>query len=95
MIRKEIRWTLALSALTLGGMIQPAFADTAAVIDEGTANGLCITSSPGTTGPDPLSPCQWDMTVIGAGPAHAKKTCVGVNVGVIDGGVDFSHPDLA
>jgi subtilisin family serine protease len=95
MIRKEIRWMLALFALTLGGMIQPAFADTAAVIDEGTANGLCTTSYPGTTGPDPLSPCQWDMAVIGAGPAHAKRTGAGVKVGVIDSGVDFSHPDLA
>jgi subtilisin family serine protease len=36
------------------------------------------------------------MSVIGAGaPAWAHATGRGVRVGVIDGGVDFSHPDLA
>ena len=66
-------------------------------IDEATAKGRCITSYPGApSGPDPLSPCQWDMSVINAGATHqAKATGKGVRVGVIDGGVDFSHPDLA
>jgi len=35
------------------------------------------------------------MPVIHAGAAHATATGKGVRVGVIDGGVDFTHPDLA
>ena len=35
------------------------------------------------------------MSVIKAGAAQAKATGKGVKVGVIDGGVDFTHPDLA
>jgi subtilisin family serine protease len=36
------------------------------------------------------------MRVINASAAHAKPaTGAGVTVGIIDGGVDFSHPDLA
>ena len=67
----------------------------AAVIDETTAQARCIASYPGTTGPDPLSACQWDMKAIKAGAAQAQATGQGVRVGVIDGGVDFTHPDLA
>jgi subtilisin family serine protease len=74
---------------------QPASADVATVIDGGTAAGQCSTSYPGTTGPDQLSPCQWDMRVIKAGAAQLRATGAGVRVGVIDSGVDFSHPDLA
>jgi subtilisin family serine protease len=35
------------------------------------------------------------MQVLNAGAAQAKATGAGVRVGVIDGGVDFTHPDLA
>jgi subtilisin family serine protease len=35
------------------------------------------------------------MSVINAGAAQAHATGKGIKVGVIDGGVDFSHPDLA
>ena len=76
-------------------LIQSASAETTVLIDGATANALCTTSYPGTTGPDQLSPCQWDMPVINAGAAHDTATGAGVTVGVIDGGVDFSHPDLA
>ncbi len=72
-----------------------AAASSQAVIDEATANSLCTTSYSGVTGPDPLSPCQWDMDVINALDAHEHATGEGVKVGVIDGGVDFTHPDLA
>jgi subtilisin family serine protease len=82
--------TMLAAALLLGAMAAPA---SAAVIDEATAAARCVAGYPGTTGPDPLSPCQWDMEVIGAGAAQA--TGAGVRVGVIDGGVDFTHPDLA
>jgi subtilisin family serine protease len=76
-------------------VIQTASAGTAAVIDGATANGLCTTSYPGTTGPDQLSPCQWDMQVIGSNDAHETETGDGVKVGIIDSGIDFTHPDLA
>lgn len=84
-----------ITALLLAGLSLSASAESTAVIDEATANANCTTSYPGTSGPDPLSPCQWDMPVINAGPAHDVATGAGVTVGVIDGGVDFTHPDLA
>ncbi|MBI5303510.1 MAG: S8 family serine peptidase [Chloroflexi bacterium] len=87
--------TATLSALLLVVLVQSASAGTSAVIDEATARANCIAGYPGTSGADPLSPCQWDMKVINAGAANAKATGVGVKVGVIDGGVDFTHPDLA
>ena len=84
------------AALMFVGSIQPTHADSEAAIDGATANGICAASYPGTSGPDQLSPCQWDMRVINAGAAHAKPaTGAGVTVGIIDGGIDFSHPDLA
>ena len=67
----------------------------AAVIDEADGRTLETRATRGSAGPDTLSPCQWDMNVIGAQGAWARSTGKGVRVGVIDGGVDFSHPDLA
>ncbi|NIZ92598.1 S8 family serine peptidase [Kineococcus rubinsiae] len=51
----------------------------------------------GGTG-DPLSPLQWDMAAIGATPAGSYADEPGskkVTVGIIDTGVDGSHPDIA
>jgi subtilisin family serine protease len=46
---------------------------------------------------EPLGPCQWDMGLINASDdgSYAYATGKGVKVGVIDGGVDFTHPDVA
>lgn len=94
--RKSFSLFLTLVLLMVSVGIVPAFADEAVVIDEGTASARCDTSYPnGPNGPDPLSPCQWDMQEIHAGEAYASATGKGVRVGVIDGGVDFTHPDLA
>ena len=98
-MRSKLLWTrvlvIALVALMLGALAVPASADTAVLIDEAVAQARCLASYPGTGGADPLSACQWDMQLINAGAAQAKATGKGVKVGVIDGGVDFSHPDLA
>ena len=94
--KKTFAITLTLILLTSMLGVLPVAADSAAVIDGATASGLCSTSYPGGPfGPDQLSPCQWDMGVIHADAAHDYATGAGVRVGVIDGGVDFTHPDLA
>jgi lantibiotic leader peptide-processing serine protease len=84
---------IVLVTLMLGGIVKTVSAETEVLIDEANAKANCIVSYPANSGPDPLSPCQWDMEVIHA--TAAQKTGAGVKVGVIDGGVDFSHPDLA
>jgi subtilisin family serine protease len=99
MIRNKPGRTIAAlamgAALLLGGAVQTASAGTSAAVDEATAAANCSTSYEAPSGPEPLSPCQWDMAVIESGAASwAKATGRGVTVGVIDGGIDFSHPDL-
>lgn len=45
---------------------------------------------------EPLAACQWNMAIIHANNAsYAHATGKGVTVGVIDSGVDFTHPDVA
>ncbi len=49
-------------------------------------------------GGDPLSPKQWDMQLIGATPTGSYRRQQGshrVRVGVIDTGIDGTHPDIA
>jgi lantibiotic leader peptide-processing serine protease len=44
---------------------------------------------------EPLAQCQWDMAVIHANDAtRSRATGAGVRVGVIDGGIDLTHPDV-
>jgi subtilisin family serine protease len=46
---------------------------------------------------EPLGPCQWNMAIINASESgsYAHATGAGVTVGVIDSGVDLTHPDVA
>ena len=48
-------------------------------------------------GEEPLASLQWDMRMIGATPGAAQRTATGegVDVGIIDTGIDARHPDLA
>jgi subtilisin family serine protease len=65
----------------------------AAVISEADAGARCLASyGPGSSA-EPLSACQWDMRAIKAGP-DVTATGKGVRVGIIDGGVDMTHPDV-
>ena len=85
---------VAAAVIALSGLAA-APAHSATVVDETTAHARCIAGYPGApSGPDPLSPCQWDMATIHAGAAWSTATGQGVRVGVIDGGVDLTHPDL-
>lgn len=46
---------------------------------------------------EPLGACQWDKDLINAGDggSYPLATGKGIRVGVIDGGVDMQHPDIA
>ncbi|HET6834219.1 MAG TPA: S8 family serine peptidase [Acidimicrobiales bacterium] len=59
--------------------------------------GAAASSSPKKAGPETFSSLQWGMQMIGATPnlAHATATGDGVTVGIIDTGIDSTHPDLA
>ena len=70
--------------------------------DEARVGILCanvlapITGGAAASG-EPFAACQWDMVQIHATTAgsHAVASGLGVRVGVIDSGVDLTHPDIA
>jgi subtilisin family serine protease len=85
---------LAVSILLLAAA-PAASAQTTDAYDAATASGLCEDFFGVSAGPEPLSACQWDMREIDANAAsRARATGDGVTVGVIDSGIDFTHPDL-
>jgi len=49
----------------------------------------------GQNGDEPLADLQWDMDMMGVDEAHRRATGRGVEVGIIDTGVDGTHPDIA
>ena len=66
-------------------------------LDEGgtleTVESAEVTAN-GASG-EPLYNLQWDMPQINVAQAHGVTTGEGVVVGVLDGGISASHPDLA
>ena len=49
-----------------------------------------------TPSSEPLAVCQWDMALIDANAsAWANATGAGVTIGILDSGVDPTHPDIA
>ena len=67
--------------------------------DRGTPRALTaddLKDVKAAAGQDPLEPLQWDLAAIRADKAHEVSLgSPGVTVGVIDTGVDDTHPDLA
>ncbi|MEU2546744.1 S8 family serine peptidase [Streptomyces roseolus] len=57
---------------------------------------IAAAAAAATGAQDPMEPLQWDLRAIKADKAHAKTLGSSrVTVGVIDTGVDDTHPDLA
>jgi len=92
-MRKSL-FTIALLGIALAtfSFVSPVLA----AFTDAQASALCEASFGVGPGPEPLSACQWDMRAIHAGAAsQALATGEGVRVGIIDGGVDVTHPDVA
>src|SRR4029453_14271541 len=97
-----MRVRIGLAVLTTAfvlGTAPAVSADTAqtdAAVDAATAAAACEAFFGVGPGVEPLSPCQWGMRAVQAGPAsYARATGAGVSVGVIDSGVDVTHADVA
>lgn len=90
--------TVAVAVFGIAPAVSASPSHTSA-IPSGQAAGICadlygqVYATPSN---EPLAACQWDMALVGAnGTTHARATGRGVTVGVLDSGVDMSHPDIA
>ena len=93
------RWKLVLTVTTLVlatiGLVSVALA----AVTPGELLDICNSLYPavfGVPNGEPLGPCQWDMALINASDSgsYATATGAGVKVGMIDSGVDLTHPDI-
>ncbi|MEJ3404831.1 S8 family serine peptidase [Rathayibacter sp. YIM 133350] len=70
----------------------------AAAQDAAVATAAKAAAPKGSAAAEPLAPLQWDMKAIGAtvdGSYKYEKGSKSVLVGVLDTGIDGSHPDIA
>jgi subtilisin len=57
---------------------------------------LCVSANAGIVVPNDELTNAWGVERIGAGFAHASNNMgTGVKVGIIDSGIDYTHPDLS
>jgi subtilisin family serine protease len=70
---------------------RPSRADKAAAARPGARSGR----GEGRRGAEPLENLQWDMAMMNTDAAHRRATGNRVTVGIMDTGVDGSHPDIA
>jgi lantibiotic leader peptide-processing serine protease len=96
MKRKRIRLVIAIAGLLVLTLL-PSAGHAAATQAEIVAKCQGLYGSTfGAPNGEPLAACQWDMAIINAGAdSYAQATGTGVRVGIIDSGVDFTHPDIA
>lgn len=52
-------------------------------------------AAPAGASDDLLFERQWNLTQVGASQAWANSTGAGIRIGIVDTGIDASHPDLA
>ncbi|HEX5949834.1 MAG TPA: S8 family serine peptidase [Actinomycetota bacterium] len=94
----RVRIAAVTAALILGSLLVSAPVSNAA-ISEGELLDICLDLYDpvfGTPNTEPFGPCQWDMAIMNASDdgSYASATGAGVMVGVIDSGVDWTHPDI-
>jgi lantibiotic leader peptide-processing serine protease len=101
---RKLRITAALAACCAATLVPAASSGTAttAALTKPAMGALCATSLAPITGgaaasAEPFAACQWDMLQIGATAtgSHAVANGLGVRIGVLDSGVDLTHPDIA
>lgn len=90
------KFLAAAAAIAAGLAVStPATAATPGALSQEAASAACASYFGVSPGPEPLSACQWDMRTMDVGATSwAKATGAGVSVGVIDSGIDLTHPDL-
>jgi lantibiotic leader peptide-processing serine protease len=99
----KVRWRWVVTAtavLTFAGMVSAPTASAATqAVPIAAEQAICADIFGGVypvPSSEPLARCQWDMALINADTATwSRATGAGVRVGVIDGGVDLNHPDIA
>jgi subtilisin family serine protease len=88
----------ALAATIAASVAPTTLARTATILPTAAAVELCRDLFEGTFTPassEPLAWCQWNMDLVNAdATARSRATGEGVSVGVIDSGIDMTHPDI-
>ena len=97
----RFRFPMTVSALLAGlALLVPGAAvaaETTPVAVDGCNSVLSGVMGGQVPSSEPLAPCQWDMLQINATTSGSQSVATGkgVKVGIIDSGVDITHPDIA